>query len=117
MNGVLVVTPTGLSLFTTAAPSKMTALIPYVDSRTKGTINVLKQVSSSDFCRESYCTLPESDKGGGKARFSCLKNSSTLPPLFWRPIYSLEKRAVSFFVTIARASSFLLFEMTFLSIV
>ena len=93
-----VVTPTDLSLCTTAAPSKMTALIPYGDSRTKGT-SVSKQVSSSDFAENRI--LPESDNDGGKVWFSCLKNSSTLLPLFWHPIYSLEKRAVSFFATLA----------------
>ena len=93
-----VIAPTGLSLCTTAAPSKMTALIPYGDSRTKGT-SVSKQVSSSDFAENRI--LPESDNDGGKVWFSCLKNSSTLLPLFWHPIYSLEKRAVSFFATLA----------------
>ena len=64
-----VVTPTGLSLCTTVGPSKITALIPYEDSWTKGT-HVSKQVSSSDFAEN--CILPESDKDGGKAWFSCL---------------------------------------------
>ena len=51
---------------TTAAPSKLTALISCGDSRTEVT-SVSKQVSSSDFLANRI--LPESDKDGGMPGF------------------------------------------------
>ena len=64
-----VITPTALSIWTTAAPSKMTALFSCRDSETKGA-SVSKQVSNSDLVENRNC--PGSDKDGGKAWFSCL---------------------------------------------